>query len=278
MDDRTEHLLPERESRDPQHVPDHVEQQLAYGGTSHPAWSLHDEGVAAAHAAEQNRLLRALPLEEYARVLPLLTPVRIDFRQLLVEPDVPIRHVYFPREGLCSIVADNEEGGVLEVGTVGRDGFIGMPVLHDAESMPYRVLAQIEGHAWRLSADVLRQVVAERRAVRYVLHRYVQYYTDQLSQSVACIQLHTLDERCARWLLMAHDCVEGDSFELTHELLSCMLGVRRAGVTVAMGALQAGGIVHYTRGHVTVQDRDRLEKASCGCYDITRNQFERLLG
>jgi CRP-like cAMP-binding protein len=106
----------------------------------------------------------------------------------------------------------------------------------------------------------------------------VQYWTDQLSQSVACNRLHTLDERCARWLLMTHDRVEGDRFELTHDLLSLMLGVRRAGVTVAMGALQSQKILTYVRGRVVILDRPRLEEASCACYHITRSQFQRLMG
>jgi CRP-like cAMP-binding protein len=163
------------------------------------------------------------------------------------------------------------------VGTVGRDGFVGLPVLHAADRMPYRVFVQIEGHGWRLSAEEFRRVLDERPAVRRRLLRYAQYFTDQLAQSVACNRLHTLDERCARWLLMTHDRVDGDAFELTHEFLALMLGVRRAGVTVAMGTLQAAGIVRYVRGRVVVLDRPRLEEASCGCYHITRTALERLL-
>jgi CRP-like cAMP-binding protein len=236
------------------------------------------EGFAAAHAAEQNRLLAALPLEEYARLLPRLTPVRLGLKQVLVEPDAPIRDVYFPRGGVCSVIADEQEGGAIEVGTIGSEGFIGIPVLHATDRMPYRVFAQVEGHAWRLPAEEFGQITDERPAVRRLLLRYAQYYNDQTSQSVACNRLHTLDERCARWLLMTHDRVEGDRFELTHEFLSLMLGVRRAGVSVAMGTLQAANVVRYTRGRVEVLDRPRLEEASCGCYHITRSALVRLLG
>jgi CRP-like cAMP-binding protein len=235
------------------------------------------EGFASAHAAEQNRLLAALPIEEYTRLLPRLVPVRLGLKQVLVEPDAPIRDVYFPREGVCSIIADEQEGGAIEVGTIGPEGFIGIPVLLGADRMPYRVFAQIEGHAWRLAADEFQRLTDERPVVRRLLSRYAQYFTDQVSQSVACNRLHTLDERCARWLLMTHDRVEGDRFELTHEFLSLMLGVRRAGVTVAMGTLQAANVVRYTRGRVEVLDRPRLEEASCGCYHITRSALARLL-
>jgi CRP-like cAMP-binding protein len=236
------------------------------------------EGYATAHAAEQNRLLRALPLAEYAHLLPQLTPVVLGLKQVLIEPDAPIRDVYFPRAGVGSMIADEQEGGAVEVGTIGPEGFIGLPVLMGADRMPYRVFVQVAGDGWRLSADTFRRVVDERPAVRQLLLRFAQTFTDQVSQSVACNRLHTVDERCARWLLMTLDRVHGESFELTHEFLSLMLGVRRAGVTVAMGTLQGAGIIRYMRGRVTVLDRPRLEEASCGCYHITRTASDRLLG
>jgi len=236
------------------------------------------ERYATAHAAEQNRLLRALPLAEYARLLPQLTPVLLGLKQVLIEPDAPIRDVHFPRSGVGSIIADEQEGGAVEVGTIGPEGFIGLPVLMGADRMPYRVFVQVAGDAWRLSADAFRRAVDERPAVRHLLLRFAQTFSDQVSQSVACNRLHTLDERCARWLLMTLDRVHGESFELTHEFLSLMLGVRRAGVTVAMGTLQGAQVIRYTRGRVTVLDRPRLEEASCGCYHITRAASDRLLG
>ena len=250
----------------------------ANGSQEHPAAAERHTGAATAHAAEPNRLLRALPLEEYERLLLQLTPVRLRLKQALVEPDVPITDVYFPREGVGSMIATEQEGGDIEVGTMGNDGFVGLPVLHGADRMPYRVIVQIEGDAWRLSADAFRRLIDERPAVRHLLLRYAQYFTDQISQSVACNRLHTLEERCARWLLMTHDRVHGDAFELTHEFLALMLGVRRAGVSVAMGTLQSAGVLRYARGRVQVLDRPRLEEASCGCYHITRTAFARLLG
>lgn len=248
-------------------------------GNPGPASTLAQrDGIAAAHGAEQNRLLHALPLDEYARLTPQLAVERLGIKQVLIEPNEPIREVYFPRVGVISMIADEQEGGAIEVGTIGPEGLVGIPVLLGAASMPYRVFVQVEGDAWRLPADVFRQLVDARPVVRHLLLRFAQYFSDQLAQSVACNRLHTLEERCARWLLMTHDRVHGDSFELTHEFLSLMLGVRRAGVTVAMGALQGAGIVRYTRGRVAVLDRARLEEASCGCYHITRTSLDRLLG
>ena len=236
------------------------------------------DGAAAAHAAEPNRLLRALPLEEYALLLPRLTPVRLHLKDVLVEPDVPIRDVWFVREGVGSVIATEQEGGDVEVGTVGPEGFVGLPVLNGVDTTPYRVMVQVAGSGARLPADAFRRLLDERPAVRKLLLRYAQYFIEQVSQSAACNPLHTIEERCARWLLMTHDRVEGDSFELTHEFLALMLGVRRSGVTVAMGALQAEGVVHYMRGRMRILDRARLEEASCGCYHITRAALDRLLG
>jgi CRP-like cAMP-binding protein len=236
------------------------------------------QGFATAHAAESSRLLRTLPIDEYARLLPRLTPVRIRFKDVLVEPDAVIHDVYFPRTGVVSVIADRQEDGAVEVATIGPEGLVGVPVLLGADRIPYRCIVQVEGDAWRLSAETFRQLVDERTILRRTLLRYTQYLLDSVSQSVACNRIHTLEERAARWLLMTHDRVQGATFELTHEFLSQMLGVRRAGVTVAMGALQAAGIVRYMRGRLTVLDRPQLEEASCSCYAITRSALDRLLG
>lgn len=236
------------------------------------------EGVRAAFLAEQNRLLCALPLDEYAWLLPQLTPRHLQLRDVLIEPDQPIRYAWFVRDGVASIIANEQGGGDVEVGTVGFDGFVGLPLLFEVDRMSKRVIVQVEGHGWRISRDDFARAVAERPAIRSALLRYAAYFTEQVSQSVACNRLHSLEERCARWLLMTHDRVHGADFELTHDFLAMMLGVRRAGVTVAMGTLQSDGIIHYVRGRVTVLDRAGLEEASCDCYRITHAAFERLLG
>ena len=239
--------------------------------------SVRREGAAAARADEANRLLAALALDDYDWLLLQLTPVRLRLRDVLVEPEQPIAHVYFVREGVGSMLAVEQEGGEVEVGTIGREGFVGLPVLLGAETSSYRGIVQVEGEAWRLSADAFRRALDERPEVRRRCLRYAQYFADQMAQSVACNRLHTLEERCARWLLMTHDRVHGDVFELTHEFLATMLGVRRAGVTVAMGTLQNAGLVTYSRGRVSILDRAALEASACGCYAITRTSYDRLL-
>ena len=236
------------------------------------------EGAADAHGAEQNRLLRMLPLEDYEWLLPQLTAQRLHIGEVLIEPDAPIRDAFFVREGVASMIADEQEGGTIEVGTIGSEGFVGIPLVLGGDRMPHRVIVQVEGDSWRLSADALRRAAEERPALRQLLLKYTQYFSEHLAQSVACNRLHTVEERCARWLLMTHDRVQGDSFELTHEYLSYMLGVRRAGVTVAMGVLQNAGIVHYLRRRISIRDRPRLEEASCGCYHIVNSIYQRLFG
>jgi CRP-like cAMP-binding protein len=242
------------------------------------ATAIRAEGAAAAHASEQNRLLRALPLADYAWLLPQLTPARLRLRQVLIEPDAPISYVWFVREGVASIIATGQEGGDVEVGTVGFEGLVGLPVLFGDDTLQNRVIVQVEGDAWRIGADAFRRVLEARPAVQKLGLRYAAYFTGQLSQSVACNRIHTLEERAARWLLMTHDRVHKTDFEMTHEFLSFMLGVRRAGVSVAMGTLQSAGVLRYVRGRVTVLDRAKLEEAACGCYHITQAMFDRLLG
>jgi CRP-like cAMP-binding protein len=240
--------------------------------------TMEQQGLATTHEREPNAILRALPREEYEVLLPHLTSERLDLKRTLIEPREPIRNIYFPRVGVCSMLSEELEGGTIEVGTIGPEGFIGIPVLLGATSMPFRIIVQISGDAWRMDAEVFRRIIDERAVVRRHLLRFTQYFTDQLSQSVACNRLHTLEERCARWLLMTHDRVHEDRFEMTQEFLSMMLGVHRPAVSVVMGVLQHAGIVRYVRGRVSVLDRERLEAASCDCYQITRKERERLLG
>ena len=234
------------------------------------------EGLVSAHRDERNRILRALPLPEYDRLIAELRPVRLHLRDTLIEPNAEIANVWFVREGVGSMVATEQEGGQIEVGTIGNEGFVGLPLLHGVDQMPYQVIVQVEGDAWKMRADAFRRIVDERPAVRHLCLRYAQYFSNQMAQSVACNRLHTVEERCARWVLMTHDRVDGDRFELTQEFLAVMLGVRRAGVSVAMGVLQRAKILTYIRGRITILDRAALESGACDCYRITRQAQTRL--
>lgn len=230
-------------------------------------------------AAERprNRLLRALPLTEYEQVQRHLDPVRLEQRQLLFEAEEPIRHVYFPETTVVSLVSKLEDGGVVEVGTAGFEGMAGLPLFLGDHSSPIRAFAQVPGAAMRMDAPTFARLAREAGVFHRLLLRYTQAFLTQVSQTAACNAAHLVPQRCARWLLMTHDRVNDSTLTLTHEFLAFMLGVRRAGVTVAMRTLQEAGLIRYGRGWVEVVDRAGLEAASCECYAVVRAHTERLL-
>lgn len=230
-----------------------------------------------AHAAESNSLLKALSAAEYALLLPQLSPVRLRAGEWLVREQEPLSHVFFVREGLVSLLATDRADSRVEVGTIGCEGLIGLHVLFAVDAIPFGVQTRIEGTAWRMPVQAFAEVLATRPAVHHLCLRYAQYFIEQLAQAAACNQLHPLDQRLARWLLTSHDSVRGDEFELTHEALALMLGVRRAGVSEAMGSLQEAGIVRSARGRITILDRRRLQLASCVCHGIVDEAKQRLI-
>ena len=229
-------------------------------------------------AAVRNDLLAALPHDTFARLAPALRLVRLDLRQVLHEPERPIAAAYFPESGMVSLVARLEDGAAQEVGLVGREGVVGLAVALGAESVGTEALVQAEGEALRLGADELRAAFARGAGLRDLLLRYAQALHAQVTQTAACNGRHAVDERLARWLLMAHDRADGDEFPMTQEFMAMMLGVRRAGVSVAAAVLEKAGAIGHAYARVTVLDRAGLEAASCECHGAVRRQFERLLG
>ena len=224
-----------------------------------------------------NRLLQALPPASLARLQLQLTIEDIPAKKLLYAPGAPIKYVYFPMSGVISIVVVGEAGTV-EAATVGREGMVGLPVVLGADSSMVQVIGQVSGASARMPADALREAMDTDAPIRRLVLLYAQALIEQTSQSVACNRLHSLEERCARWLLMTHDRVGASTFVLTQEFLSQMLGVRRASVTVAAGMLQKAGLIKYVRGKITVLDRKGLEEASCECFRIVSDRFRDLLG
>jgi CRP-like cAMP-binding protein len=224
-----------------------------------------------------NRLLVALAPEDLDPLRPHLEPVPLPQKQILANPNTPIDHVYFPQEGMVSLVQPLENGAMIEVGVIGKEGLVGVPVLLGAATSPLESMVQIPGSALRMQASVFREEVGRRTALLGLLLRYVQALHIQVSLSAACNGRHTLPERLARWLLTARDRATSDRMPLSHEFLAMMLGVRRAGVTVALGTLKAAGLIYNTHGQVNIVDRPGLESASCGCYRTVRDEYERLL-
>ena len=226
----------------------------------------------------RNRLLAALPPDELERLAGSLQPVSLELRRVLQAPGQPVEAAYFPETCTVSMLAPLEGGDLLEVGMIGREGLVGLPVILGADSATTEALVQRPGIALRVPAAALKEAFDHSVVLRALLLRYVQAFHDQVAQTAACNNHHTLDERLARWLLMTHDRAGSDTFPMTHEFISMMLGVRRAGVTVTAGILQKAGVISYARGSMTVVDRPGLEAASCGCYGLIRRQFEHLLG
>ena len=241
---------------------------------THESERVHED----AQGAEQNGLLKALPPHTYARLLAELEPIQLAAKQVLWEPNAPIRSLYFPRTCVLSLIIPLEEEPPVEAATVGCEGVVGVPVLLGATSTSAQALTQVPGEAVRLSASALRAVLAEDGALAGLMLRYSQALWEQTAQSVACNRRHAMEERCARWLLMTHDRVGSDTFPLTQGFLAAMLGVRRASVTVAAGMLQEAGLIRYTRGRITILDRARLEEATCECYRTVKEKYDRLLG
>ncbi len=226
----------------------------------------------------ENRLLSALPIEEYKRLLPNLELVSLNFKQIIYAPDEPIEYVYFPNSGVISLVNVTEDGKTVEAGMVGNEGMAGIPVLLGADKMPSLAISQVVGDAVRMKADVFKREVTPGTSLYKLLLRYTQALLNQISQSVACNSLHPVERRCCRWLLMCHDRVRSDQFMVTQELLSQMLGVRRASVSVVAATVQKAGLIRYNRGRITIVDREGLEAGSCECYRVVKQEFDRLLG
>jgi CRP-like cAMP-binding protein len=222
-----------------------------------------------------NLLLDVLPLTERSWLDAHLERVELPVGMVLHEPDERISHVYFPAQGVVSMVCSTE-GGTVEVGTVGNEGLAGLPVLLYADRTPTKAFMQVAGNGSRLSAERFRAAVRELPLLERVLFRYAQALFDQVAQSAACNRLHSLEQRCARWLLMTADRVQDTDLPLKQQFIAEMLGVHRPAVTLAAGALQQAGIIRYSRGKVTVLDRRRLEAASCPCYAVVRRSFERV--
>jgi CRP-like cAMP-binding protein len=226
----------------------------------------------------RNRLLRALPPHEYARLLPHLEAITLAPMQVLADMEQPQRYVYFPETAVIALMRRMRDGTPIEAGTIGREGMAGLTALVGVQWSPSSMIGQLPGLCQRISVVVLRELLAELSELAGMLSRYTLALMDQLGQTIACNSLHSVEQRCTRWLLMAHDRVGGDEFILTHELLAQMLAVRRAGVTVAMISLQRAGLISYSRGRVTILDRAGLEAVACECHAVTLAHAERLMG
>jgi CRP-like cAMP-binding protein len=226
-----------------------------------------------------NRLLASLPQSDYERLKPHLETVDLTYRRSLYQANRAIQFVYFFETGVGSLVNTMRNGAASEVGTIGNEGIVGLPVVFDDKRAPTSVYVQVPGIGLRMKSSIFREAMEESPALRRTLLHYAHAFFNQVAQSAACAHHHSLEQRCCRWLLMTHDRMNSDEFLLTQEFLAMMLGIRsRPGVTIAAGALQRAGLIRYKRGHVTVLDRAGLQMRSCECYEISKREFDRLLG
>ncbi|MGY1728760.1 Crp/Fnr family transcriptional regulator [Geodermatophilus sp. SYSU D01062] len=230
----------------------------------------------AAQDPRRNLILRALPDDEYERLLPALQPVTLQVRDQVYRRGGDIDAVYFPLDSVLSVVATIEGEPAVEVATIGYEGVSGLAVFLGTPTSPHDCFCQVAGDALCIATADLRRFLAGDGALHDLLHRYTQAMVVQLSQNVACNRLHSTEERCARWLLQTRDRVGADEFQLTQDFLGQMLGVRRGTVSLVAGLLQQAGLIRYTRGRITVVDPERLHEAACDCYEVVQAESRRV--
>ena len=229
-------------------------------------------------ALEHNAILRHARGEEAARIVEVGRLLELPTRHMIYEAGETISQVFFPVDCVLSVVTEMMGGEAIEVGTIGREGMSGIPLLMGGTTTANDCYCQVPGQVIEMPIAHFHHLLASDATFRALLNRYLQAYVNFLGQLTGCNRLHSVYERCARWLLLSHDRVEKDAIALTHEYLAMMLGSRRSGVTIALAALQNAGYIRYAHGHIAIIDRAGLEETTCECYAVARKQFAELLG
>ena len=225
----------------------------------------------------RNRLLAALPVADWQRLLPQLEPVEMPLGQVLCESGCVPTHVYFPTTAIVSLLYVMENGASAEIAVVGNEGVVGVSVFMGGGSTPSRAVVQSAGHGFRIKGQTIKNEFNQSPPVLYLLLRYTQALITQMAQTAACNRHHSVDKQLCRWLLLSLDRLSGNEIIMTQELIANMLGVRREGVTEAALKLQESGLIRYARGHITVLDRKGLEQRTCECYATVKKEYDRLL-
>ena len=228
--------------------------------------------------AHLNHLLAALPADEFARLSPDLEPVSMSLGEVLYESGDKMTHIYFPTTAIISLLYIMENGATAEIGIAGNNGLIGIALFMGGETTSSRAVVQSAGDAVRMKAGDLKTAFALGGVFQNILLRYTQSLMTQISQTAVCNRLHSLEQQLCRWLLINHDQLQTDKLVMTHDLIANMLGVRREGVSIAAANLQKKGLIKYVRGTITVLDRKGLEAAACECYQVVKDEYDRLLG
>jgi CRP-like cAMP-binding protein len=247
------------------------------GSFAHPDaafYALKEQSMNLPKQPYRNRVLAALPKAEINRLIPHLSLVTMEQEETLL--DGKAGHAYFVEDGIASVVVTVKDGSTVEVGIIGVDGVVGIPILLGTGTAPGRTFVQIAGSAYRIESEVLKDEFDQPGELRRILQKYMQAYMVQTAQTAACNRLHNIEERLARWLLSCRYRMATDQLRLTHDFLGQMLGAPRTTVTLAAGLLHRAGLIDYSRGVVTITDRPRMEETACECYRIVRDEFQRL--
>jgi CRP-like cAMP-binding protein len=231
--------------------------------------------LGAKHVSVPNRLLAALPRKDYHKLLPFLEPAKVAYEEVLYKAHAPIRHVYFPNDCFVSMLTSVDSGRAAEVGLIGSEGMIGLPVALGAAVSPFRAVVQGGGTAMRMKIADFRREFSESAALRRELFLFTHLLMIQIAQTAACNRFHVVTQRMARWLLMTRDRVNSNEFRITQEFLGLMLGVRRIGVNVAARSLKERKLIGYRRGTVTILNHRGLVAAACGCYKTVKDISKR---
>ena len=231
----------------------------------------------AAHTPKQNHLLAALPAAEFGRLSPHLELVEMPLGEVLYESGGQLQHVYFPTNSIVSLLYVMENGASSEIAVVGNEGILGVSLFMGGETTPSRAVVQSAGHGYRLKSQLMKDEFNLSGPLMHLLLRYTQALITQMAQTAVCNRHHSVEQQLCRWLLLSLDRLDTHNLIMTQELIANMLGVRREGVTEAAGKLQRNGLIRYSRGHITVLDRPRLENAVCECYSVVKKEFDRLL-
>ena len=226
----------------------------------------------------KNQLLAALPKADYQRLVTHLEPIPLPLGWSVYEPGSPMEHVFFPTDGIISLLYVMENGASAEIAVTGNEGLVGIALFMGGESTPSRAVVQSAGQAYRLRADFLKEEFERGGELQHLLLRFTQALITQMAQTAVCNRHHTVEQQLCRWLLLSLDRLPSNDLVMTQELIANMLGVRREGVTEAAGHLQQAGLIQYQRGHITVLDRPKLAERVCECYAVVKRESDRLLG
>ena len=227
--------------------------------------------------ALMNHLIAALPADEFIRIKPNLEPVSLSLGQVIYESGEQLEYIYFPTSAIISLLYIMENGSTAEIGMAGKDGLVGIALYMGGSTTPSRAVVQSAGNAFRMRSQALNDEFSLGGVFQKILLRYTQSLMTQISQTAVCNRLHSVEQQLCRWLLINHDLLQSNKLIMTHDLIANMLGVRREGVSIAAGNLQKKGLIQYVRGTITMLDREALESAACECYQVVKDEYDRLL-